>query len=247
VKWTRGFLVPSGITSVTSEDPNFPAARLINRVRPNRGWRSTSAAQQDIVVALAAAVDVAGVALHGANFASVQVGYGNAGAGPFTDFAGSPFAVNRDADTYRKLMIDEPVHAGFLRVRIPAQAADDGAGYFALGTIFVLGSLREFDEADAPGAPYQRSVGRPYFSAVVGGREELAPAGDFGSSHHWQRRTKGLAEWYELARGGEDAPILWFLDRGAREEVYYGRYRGGIQMEHGGVLTAVSLSLNQVT
>lgn len=246
MKWTRDFLGPAGITSVTSADPNFPAARLLSRIRPNRGWRSTSTAQQDIVLTLGAAVDVAGVALHGANFASAEVAHGP-DAVAFTDFAGSPFPVNRDADTYRKLMIVDAVNAAYLRVRIPAQAADDGVGYFALGTIFVLGSLREFAEADAPGAPYQRSVGRPYFAATIGGREEVAPAGDFGSSHHWQRRTKGLGEWYEVARGGEDAPLLWFLDRGALEEVYYGRYRGGIQMEHGGVLTAVSLSLNQVT
>jgi hypothetical protein len=96
------------------------------------------------------------------------------------------------------------------------QAADDGVGYFALGTIFVLGSLRDFAEGDAPGAPCQGNVGRPYFAAVVGVREERAPAGDFGSSHHWQRRPKGFTEWYEIARGGEDAPLLWYLERGRR-------------------------------
>jgi hypothetical protein len=37
------------------------------------------------------------------------------------------------------------------------------------------------------------------------------------------------------------------VSRARQAEVYYGRYRGGLQMEHGVVLKALSLTLNQVT
>ena len=247
IQWTKDFRNFT-VISASSEAADFPRARIADRIRPNRAWRSTDTSQQDLVLDLGASVSFAAVALHHANFATVELEHSD-DAVAYTPFDGSPFAVAQDLkDGYRKLFVATEHTARYIRVRIPAQAPTDGAGYFFVGTIFVAESLSTFPDSADPRVPVQVSLERPELAQEIAGRVEVTPAGDFYTEHVWRgfAPEADLTDWQRIGVAGSDTPILAFWNRGASEEVYFLRYRGGIRFEHGGVNSEVNLVFRQV-
>lgn len=138
------YMTGAVLLSATSAEPAWPATHLQRADEPLMTWRSTSTAQQQIVLNLGAALQVGLIGLVNVNFALAQFDLASdsgISANVVTRYA-SPRACKTGRLQWGECWPSAPVRQ-YLRLTIPSQTPTDGAAYFHCGGIWA-GAATEF-------------------------------------------------------------------------------------------------------
>ena len=199
--------------TASTEATDHPATNLALYDRPQRTWRSTSAAGS---ITLGGSGSVAAVFLNNANFATVDIS-----GGAFTS-AGIPVPVDLRV-ARRKIWIETP--AASLPLTLTPHTPDGGAGFYELGVAVVLGTVVEL--SDWPSFPrWTPKQARTITPFPSGGRE----INEDGPLYlEWTLRNDQfirsdavpvLAELLAVIGAGAAAtPVIW-ENRGPTEHAY---------------------------
>ena len=247
-QWSKDFLgfAASGATAAA----NYPLSRVADWFRPNRAWRSPDLGAQTIVCDLGAALSVAAIGIHFCNFSSVTFSYSTDNV---TYTALPAQAIAQDgADGYWKLayVLPAPVVARYWKVAIAAAGVSaDGSGTWYIGCILFCSTWNAIADGSDPRTPFTLTLSRAYLRADIGGRQDVAPAGDryltLNVGAH-DVPANIAASWRQIALLGEAVPFLLYWNRGSTFEAYLVRYTGDPRSDLNPLSTAIALTLRQV-
>lgn len=235
--------------SATSEAAGFPKERLTSLLRINRPWRSTSTAQQLIVIDLGSSKSMGAILLHRCNFTSVSLGHDNTSGGPFASISGSPFAVAqdlKDGGVYKRIVEPVGITNRYLQVTIPNQATTDGAAFFQMGAVLVMGAMTA--TVANPQNPTDEERLQHSIRAGIGADEEVVEVGLPQLQERWQLRLDTQAEvneWRTLRNLGEASPVVWWYNN-QTHDAYVMRHVGGITIRDSDHISEVSATWRQV-
>lgn len=241
---------PFLVTADPAEAANYSAQRIADRIRPNRGTRSTSTAQQDFYLDLLSVQSIGLVAIHKCNFASFEIAHSSNGVS-YTNVTGSPFTISQDPmDEYRKAWIAFSSQSKrWWRIRIPSQTPTDGDTAFTLGTVFLVSLADRQELARGPRVPLPIRKNQAYLANALGSREEVSVNGDLYLTMDWLQNLDpaGASEWQQLVRNHQHTPLLIYYNRGNTYECYFGTLQTsqGVQVSLWPNYSAISVPFRQ--
>ena len=236
-QWASIFHAPA-VISATSAASGYPVARVgvLDNHPLIRTWRSTSTIEQDIYLDLGGLRTVAAVAVLNTNSPALHLAWSSDGVS-YTFFPGSPYAVARDVDGFRKFML---VHVGVLRYVLvrcpPLPPVVLGSPFFEIGQVVIAEALNTFPTNPMP--DLVETVGRPYLRSG----KEIAPVGlnRLTSEMQMMMPLSQSDQWRQLALLGQHTPILKYKNAGRSEQVELGRFRNDLQARIGGTTYSVN-------
>ncbi len=205
-----------------NEDANYPATHLYNYTRPRPTFRSQDTTETIIDIDLGSAQAVAVVVISNVNFAQAYIEGDADGVWTSPDYSQAANPANDPYTNRFKRYQAVGQTYRYWRLRIPAQTPTDGAGYFWLANIVLLGSVLEMSAN--PGYPWKERPGALPVATErgPGGAEGRIALGD------WEQWRGGFefktgateAELIALSRLGRTSPMVYAPNLGDPARVY---------------------------
>lgn len=249
IQWVPSFHTPT-VFSQTSEAANYPASRMVSRVRPFRAWRSTTTAAQTIIFDLGASVAVAGVALYDCNITTMDWSHAATSGGVYTAFSGNTYTVSLDEkDRYRKIWVTQSFTDRFIKLLIPSQTPTDAAAFFRVGTFFAWPTVNTAPPQSGPIVPMPMTLVQPRYEAGPDSRLDVMRTGHRYLLQNWTAKMweTNLPSWQTLQNHDLSNPTLVYFNRAKTAEVYYMGYVGEWSFELKSRPTVLSMQFRQVT
>ncbi|MEM4658700.1 MAG: hypothetical protein QXX77_09810 [Candidatus Methanosuratincola sp.] len=132
----------------SSEAIGFPASNIAILSRPKRVWRSTATGDQSIVLDFGIAVSPPAVFIDNANFETVVIQGNTTDVWTSPAFGSGSITLERDPRLGRRKRLIElaTFDYRYMRIYIPSQTPDGGAGYYQIGALAVPEALTEMIE-----------------------------------------------------------------------------------------------------
>ena len=229
--WASQFHQPTSIIASTAAAGYAPQRAVTLDNHPLlHTWRSTTLAQQDLIIDYGSPKIAAGIALLRTNFTTVQLATSPDGSA-YAFLVGSPYTISRDGAGLYKFFTPLAVPFRYFLIRIPAQSPVGGVAFFELGMVLVLEVLNGF--VGSPRLDMERTVTRPYLRSGVA---EVAPVGLPRTVENWNiiipRSQQSTLETFALL--GQHTPVLICENPGLSHQVRLVQMSEDMQARIGG-------------
>lgn len=244
--YSANFATVASVGVQPAVNASYPSSRMIDREFPLRHCRTTSTAEQFFVFDHGSnfGTGTYGLVLFDTNYGTVEFASGTSATYNDASFNADNVSstISQEPRTQRRnIFVSKSITTKrYVRLHIPAQTPTDGASYYQSGC-FALAT------------PYQILTTNPEALDVT------VKANYWGEGRAKKRRSAlwvemditgrflsaEVSEWRAIAALGEDAPFLWYLNRGTTSEVWLMVYDGGGRFKETGVYVEAEFHLRE--
>ena len=213
------------IKSFSDENSNYPSSNLKLYSHLRRCAQTNTTAELTIVLDFSSALAAVGVMLDDVNFASAYVAGHTSDSWADPDFPEQAITIGEDdrVGRYKAHVALAAFNYRYMRVRVPNQAATDGAGAFRIGRLVILDTILTL--AQNPAYGYDTKVDSPVrVNDFISGGHESVELGDYlewSGSFSWNAISDAnLDDVTDISLIRKNRPIVFYENAGDTSRVY---------------------------